>query len=84
MNAGELAVLLLLVGAFVPGVLMSSRGLPHHRLVGLEFASLAAVMALTVYCVAWQRDSTLIVPLALALVSLPSALVYTRLLARKR
>ncbi|KZS53436.1 hypothetical protein [Mycobacterium ostraviense] len=59
MNAGELAVLLLLVGAFVPGVVMSSRGLPHHRLVGLQFASVAAVMALTVYCVAWQPDTAL-------------------------
>ncbi|ETZ99147.1 multiple resistance and pH regulation F family protein [Mycobacterium kansasii 732] len=84
MNAGDLAVLLLLVGAFVPGVVMSSRGLPHHRLVGLEFATVAVVMALTIYCAAWQRDSSLIVPLVLALVSLPSTLVYTRLLARKR
>lgn len=77
-------MLLLLVGAFLPGVVMSSRGRPHQRLVGLEFASVATVMALTVYCAAWQRDSSLIVPLVLALVSLPSALVYTRLLARKR
>ncbi|KZS73074.1 hypothetical protein A4G29_21545 [Mycobacterium kansasii] len=84
MNAGEVAVLLLLVGAFVPGVVMSSRGLPRHRLVGLEFANVAAVMALAVYCVAWQRDSSLIVPLVLALVSLPSALVYTRLSRRRR
>ncbi|VBA37193.1 hypothetical protein LAUMK136_01798 [Mycobacterium attenuatum] len=76
--------MLLLVGAFAPGILMSSRGLPRQRLVGLEFAGVAAIMALTVLCIGWQRDSSLMVPLALGLVSLPSTLVYTRLLARKR
>ncbi|MCV7197139.1 monovalent cation/H+ antiporter complex subunit F [Mycobacterium angelicum] len=84
MSAGEIAVLLLLIGAFLPGIVMSSRGLPQQRLVGLEFASMAAVLALTVISVAWQRDSNLIVPLVLALVALPSSLVYTRLLGRDR
>ncbi|MGE2814557.1 hypothetical protein ACQI5H_05340 [Mycobacterium heidelbergense] len=84
MTAGEAAALLLAVGAFVPGIVMASRGLPHQRLVGLEFVSVAATLELTVLSVAWQRDSILIVPLVLSLISLPGALVYTRLLARKR
>ncbi|OBG32554.1 monovalent cation/H+ antiporter complex subunit F [Mycobacterium sp. E3198] len=84
MTAGELAGLLLAVGAFVPGIVMSSRGLPHQRLVGLEFASVAAITELMVLSVAWQRDSNLIVPLVLALISLPGSLVFTRLLAGKK
>jgi multisubunit Na+/H+ antiporter MnhF subunit len=83
-NAGELAAVLLAVGAFVPGIVMSSRGVPHLRLVGLEFASVAAIMELMVLSVAWQRDSNLIVPLVLALISLPGTLVFTRLLTGKK
>lgn len=84
MTAGEFAGLLLAVGAFVPGIVMSSRGRPDRRLVGLEFASVAAIMELMVLSVAWQRDSNLIVPLVLALISLPGSLVFTRLLAGKK
>ena len=83
MSAGQVGVLVLLVGAFLPGVWMASRGRPTQRLVGLEFASIAAIMALTVFSVAWQRDIDLIVPLALALVTFPGTLVYTRLLGPK-
>ncbi|MBO0866016.1 MAG: hypothetical protein J2P16_13180 [Mycobacterium sp.] len=83
MNAGEIAALLLLLGVFPPAILMASRGQPHARLVGLEFASIAAIMTLMVLAIAWQRNSGLIVPLVLALVALPSTLVFTRLLVGK-
>jgi multisubunit Na+/H+ antiporter MnhF subunit len=83
MNAGELAALLLLVGAFAPGAWMAFRGHPRARLVGLEFASVAATTALMVLSIAWQHDSNLIVPLVLALVTLPGTLVFTRLLVEK-
>lgn len=83
MNAGEVAALLLAVGAFLPGIVMSARDVPHRRLVGLEFVSVAAVLELTILSVAWQRDSILIVPLVLSLISLPGSLVFTRLLSGK-
>ncbi|BBZ14543.1 MrpF/PhaF family protein [Mycobacterium branderi] len=83
MNAGELAALALLLGVFVPGAWMASRGEPRRRLVGLEFAGVAAVMTVIMVAVAWQRNSFLIVALVLALVTLPGTLVFTRLLAGK-
>ncbi|MCV7261375.1 monovalent cation/H+ antiporter complex subunit F [Mycobacterium shimoidei] len=83
MNFGEIAALLLLTGVFLPGTFIVSRGQPHDRLVGLEFASVAAVMTVMVIAVAWQRNSDLIVSLVLALVTLPATLVFTRLLAGK-
>ena len=83
MTAGEVAALVLLIGAFLPGVWMCSRGRPQARLVGMEFAGIAATMALTVLSVAGQHDFNLIVPLVMVLIALPATLVYTRLLARK-
>lgn len=84
MNLGEIAALVLLVGAFVPGLWMASRGQPQHRLVGMEFATIAAAMALAVLAVALQQSFALIVPLVLVVVTLPGTLVYTRLLVPKK
>lgn len=83
MNPGELAALALLLGVFVPGAGMACHGRPRSRLVGLEFAGIAAILTLTVLAVAWQQDSSLIVPLTLAVITVPGTLVYTRLLARR-
>jgi len=85
MSAGEIAALALLLGAFVPGMWMASRGEPQQRLVGMEFATIGAAMALAVLVVAWQQTYALNVPLILVVVTLPGTLVYTRLLvSRKR
>lgn len=81
MSLGEIAALVLLLGAFVPGMWMAARGRAEHRLVGMEFATIAAAMALAVLAVAWQFSFELIVPLILVVVTLPGTLVYTRLLA---
>lgn len=83
MNAGEIAALLVLLGVFVPGTWMASHGQSRARLVGLEFASIAAITTLMLVATAWQRDVDLIVPLILALVTLPGTLVFTRLLVDK-
>ncbi|GBE66460.1 hypothetical protein MFM001_29220 [Mycobacterium sp. MFM001] len=83
MNPGELAALALLLGVFLPGAWIASHGEPRSRLVGLEFAGVAAVMTVMVVAVAWQRNSDLIVALVLALVTLPGTLVFTRLLVGK-
>ena len=80
MNAGEWAALALQAGVFLPGVSMACRGAPRKRLVGLEFAGIGAVATLTVLVVSWGQDWSLIVPLALALITFPGILVYTRLL----
>ena len=80
MSLGEIAALVLLVGVFVPGMWMASRGEPQQRLVGMEFATIAATMALAVLVIAWQLSYALIVPLVLVVVTLPGTLVYTRLL----
>ncbi|OBI42246.1 hypothetical protein A5707_06395 [Mycobacterium kyorinense] len=83
MTAGELAAVLVLLGVFIPGAWMACRGQPHARLVGLEFASIGATIAVMLIAVGWQRDLDLIVALALAVVTLPGTLVFTRLLAGK-
>lgn len=83
MNPWEFAALALLLGVFLPGAVVASRGEPRSRLVGLEFASVAVVMTIMVVAVAWQRNSDLIVALVLALVTLPGTLVFTRLLVGK-
>lgn len=83
MRAGEIAALALLVGAFVPGMWMAARGESQHRLVGMEFASVAATMALTVLAIAWKQGFSLIIPLVLVSVTLPGTLVYIRLLVGK-
>ncbi len=83
MSLGELAALALLLGVFVPGAWMASRGRPRHRRVGLEFASVATTMTLMVLAVGWNQTSGLIVPMTLALITFPGTLVYTRLLVPK-
>jgi multisubunit Na+/H+ antiporter MnhF subunit len=80
MSLGEIAALVLLVGAFVPGMVMAGRGSPQRRIVGMEFATIAAAMALAVLVVAWHQSFALTVPLTLVVVTLPGTLVYTRLL----
>ena len=84
MNLCLFAALALLIGAFAPGAWMASRGDPADRLVGLEFAGVAAIMTLTLLAVAWQQSPYLIVPLTLTLITFPGTLVYTRLLVRRR
>ncbi|MEZ0382537.1 MULTISPECIES: MrpF/PhaF family protein [Mycobacteriaceae] len=81
MKPGELAALVLQCGVFLPGVWMTARGAPRQRLVGLEFAGVGAIAILMVLAISWRQDWSLIVALALALVTFPGTLVYTRLLA---
>lgn len=83
MTLADTAALVLLIGAFTPALWMASRGQPQQRLVGMEFATIAAAMALAVLAVSWQLSFALIVPLTLVVVTLPGTLVYTRLLVRR-
>lgn len=83
MRAGEIAVVVLLLGAFVPSMWMTARGEPAQRLVGMEFASVAATWAVATLAVTWQEGFVLIIPLVLVSVTLPGTLVYIRLLVGK-
>lgn len=83
MNLGELAALALLIGAFLPAIWIASHGQPRDRLVGFEFAGIAAIMVVMLLSVGWQRDSDLTVSLMLAVVTLPGTLVFARLLVGK-
>ena len=78
---GTVAVM---VGGFVPALWLASRGKPEMRLVGLEFASVAAVLILVLLARQYGRSLFLIVPLALAVVSFPGSLVFARLLVPRR
>jgi multicomponent Na+:H+ antiporter subunit F len=61
----------------------AGRGDPAQRLVGMEFASVAATMALAVLAIAWNQGFVLIIPLVLVSVTLPGTMVYIRLLVGK-
>lgn len=77
-SAGEgvlCAALVLLLAGFAPGLWLASAGGAASRLGGMEFATVAAVLATTVLSVAWQQTMYLIVPLVLMLVSVPGTLV---------
>lgn len=74
----------LLGGGFVPALWMAARGTSPRRLVGLQFASVSAILVLVLLAKLDGRTSYLIVPLALAVASFPGSLVFTRLLAPKR
>lgn len=74
----------LMVGGFVPALWLASRGRPEMRLVGLEFAAVVTILILMLLTRQYGRSSYLIVPLALAVASLPGSLVFARLLVPRR
>jgi multisubunit Na+/H+ antiporter MnhF subunit len=71
----------LTAGGLVPAWLLTIRGDPVERLVGLQLATAVATLDLLVLAQAFGQSSYLIVPFVLVLVSFAGTLVYTRLLA---
>ena len=61
---------------------MCLRGTPERRLVGLEMASLIVTIALVLFTVGFGRMPFIDLPLALALMSFGSGLVFARFLGK--
>lgn len=81
MNAWLWAATVLLV-AFVPCVVVAVRGKIADALVGLEIATVLTVVTLLVAEQGFARPSFFDVPLALAVLTLPSTLLFARFYRR--
>ncbi|GHD90907.1 monovalent cation/H+ antiporter complex subunit F [Streptomyces naganishii] len=81
MNAWLIGALALLAGAFAPAALLTARGEPTDRLIGLEIGGVVVVLFLLLLIQGLGQPSYLIVPLVTVLVSFAGTLVFTRLLA---
>ena len=68
--------------ALIPCADMCLRGTPERRLVGLEMASLIAIIALVLFTIGFGRLPFMDLPLALALMSFGGGLVFARFLGK--
>lgn len=75
-------VALALTGALGLCLVGTMRGSLLARLAALEMAGVVAVLATTVLAVASHRPSYLVVPLALAAVAAPGALIFAHVIER--
>lgn len=83
MNIWLLAVLVISVVGLLPAIYRVAGGTGPQRLIGLQFASVAALMITIALSMAVGRSSYLIVGVVLAPLSAAGLLVFTRLLAVK-
>jgi multicomponent Na+:H+ antiporter subunit F len=72
----------LVIGGLGPALLISARGAPIDRLVGLELISSIGVVTMLVVAQITNLSYYLAVPLVLAPLSFAGTLVFTRLLGR--
>jgi multicomponent Na+:H+ antiporter subunit F len=72
-----------MVGGLGPALLISARGAPIDRLVGLEMVSSIAVVLMLVIAQITDQSYYLAAPLVLAPLSFAGTLVFTRLLGRR-
>ena len=68
--------------SLIPCADMCLRGTPERRLVGLEMASLIVTIALVLFTMGFGRTPFMDLPLALALMSFGSGLVFARFLGK--
>ena len=68
--------------ALIPCALMALRGTPERRLVGLGMTGLVVTIAMVMFTVGFGRIPLIDLPLALAILSFGSGLVYARFLGR--
>jgi multisubunit Na+/H+ antiporter MnhF subunit len=71
----------LMAAGLAPALVVGVRGRGVKRLVGLQFAGAVSVLVLVALCADPTATSSLVVPLALVLLSFAGTLVFTRLLA---
>lgn len=82
MNEWLLAALVLLVAGGGAGLLLAVRARPVGQLLGLQLAGNVVVLVLVLFAHGTGNSSYLVVPTALALLSVTGVLVFTRLLRR--
>lgn len=68
--------------AVAPCAAMCLRGSPERRLVGLEMASLLIILCLVMFTEGFGRSILIDLPLALAIMSFGSGLVFARFLEK--
>jgi multicomponent Na+:H+ antiporter subunit F len=73
-----------MVGGLGPALLISARGAPIDRLVGLELVSSIGVVIMLLIAQITDQSYYLAAPLALAPLSFAGTLVFTRLLGRRQ
>lgn len=82
MTGFTVCLLVLLGGALAPALLLSARGAPVDRFIGLELLSSVLVLVLILFSQVGQSYE-LIVPLVLVPLSFAGTMVFVRLLGRK-
>lgn len=68
--------------ALVPCAVMSLRGSPERRLVGVEMAAVLLTIILVLLTVGYGRLPFIDLPLTIAVLSLPAGLVFARFLEK--
>jgi len=83
-SAYEICLLALLLGGMVPALVITSKGDPLDRLVGLNLLTAVITFVLILFSVVGPGQSyDLILPLVLVPLSFAGTLVFTRLLVRE-
>lgn len=81
MNLWTVAGALVMV-ALIPCAMMCLRGTPERRLVGLEMTGIILTVAMVLFTVGFGRIPFIDLPLALAIMSFGSGLLFARFLGR--
>ena len=82
MTGYTICAAVLMIGGLGPALLVSARGGPIDRLVGLELVGSIAVVLMLVIAQITDQSYYLAAPLVLAPLSFAGTLVFTRLLGR--
>lgn len=84
MTGFEVCVLALLVGGLAPALVLSARGRPSNRLIGLELANGVVLALFLLFAKVSGFSFELVLALVLVTLSYAGTLVYTRLLSPQR
>lgn len=68
--------------ALIPCAVMTLRGIPERRLVGLEMTSIVLTMTLVLLTIGFGREPFIDLPLVLAVSSFGGGLVFARFLEK--
>lgn len=82
MSGYAVCAVVVMLGALLPALVLTSRGRPADRLVGLELTTASVTVAMLLVSQVTGQSYDLIVPLVLVVLSVTGTLVFTRLLGR--